>query len=70
MGYFKKQFEYGSGDRFVPKETLKDVMQYPIAEITERNITKVTCRKFGVRMSIDESDGKTPTAYYFPYYDN
>lgn len=70
MGYFKKQFEYGSGDRFVPKETLKDVMQYPIAEITERNITKATCRKFGVRMSIDESDGKTPTAYYFPYYDS
>lgn len=70
MGYFKKQFEYGSGDRFVPKETVKDVMQYPFAEIKERGITKNTCKKFGVRMTVDETDGTTPTAYYFPYYDS
>lgn len=52
------------------KETIKDVLEYPIAVMPERKITKETCKKFGVRMAISEEDGKTPVAYYFPYYDS
>ena len=42
------------------KETIKDVLEYPIAVMPERKITKETCKKFGVRMAISEEDGKTP----------
>lgn len=52
----------------VNKETVEDIKLYPIVENLQRGITKETCLKFGVRASLSEKDGKTPTAYYFPSY--
>lgn len=70
MGYWKKSNDEIQQERKVVKETIKDVLEYPIAVMPDRKITKETCKKFGVRMTISEEDGKTPTAYYFPYYDS
>ena len=70
MGYWKKSNNEIQQERKVVKETIKDVLEYPIAVMPDRKITKETCKKFGVRMTISEEDGKTPTAYYFPYHDS
>lgn len=50
------------------KETVADILKYPIAENKERGITRKTCNYFGVRMSLSEKDAETITAYYFPSY--
>ena len=50
------------------KEKVEDVLKYKFIENKERKITKETCERFGVRASVSEVDGKTPTAYYFPSY--
>lgn len=52
----------------VNKETVEDIKLYPIVENLQRGITKEACMKFGVRAALSEKDGKTPTAYYFPSY--
>lgn len=52
-----------------PKEKLKDVLLYPFMDVSERGIRKETCEKFGIRTAVDPTDGKTPIAHYFPYYD-
>lgn len=70
MGYWKKSSQEIEQESRMVKETIKDVLEYPIAVMPERKITKETCKKFGVRMAISEEDGKTPVAYYFPYYDS
>lgn len=70
MGYWKKSKQETEQENKMVKETIKDVLEYPIAVMPERKITKETCKKFGVRMAISEEDGKTPVAYYFPYYDS
>lgn len=70
MGYWKKSSQEIEQENRMVKETIKDVLEYPIAVMPERKITKETCKKFGVRMAISEEDGKTPVAYYFPYYDS
>lgn len=70
MSYFKK---YAKGETMevssTNKEKVKDVLEYPIFAIEERGITKETAEKFGIRTAVDPKDGKTPIAYYFPYYD-
>ena len=68
MAYQKKVQTYEE-NKYV-KETMLDIEQLPIAHSKERGITKETCERFNVRMSISETDGKTPTAYFFPYYDS
>lgn len=50
------------------KETVKEIQEYGFAENKERNITKATCERFGVRAALSEKDGKTVEAYYFPSY--
>lgn len=51
------------------RETVKEISDYPIADLRERGIRKDTCETFGVRMSLSEKDGRTKTAIYFPYFD-
>lgn len=53
---------------YTPKETLKDVQEYPFKSIPERGISKATCELLGIRSAISEEDGKTVIAHYFPYY--
>jgi hypothetical protein len=67
--YFKKTVKSIASERDSMKELVKDVLEYPIKAIPERNITKETCEVFGVRSAVDPTDGKTVTAIYFPYYD-
>ena len=58
-----KEFE-----AYVPKETLKDVLNYPIRAIPDRGIKLETAEVFGIRTSLSAVDNTTPTAIYFPYY--
>jgi archaellum biogenesis ATPase FlaH len=51
------------------KETVAQVSKYPFAVWPERGIRPEVFEHFGVRMSVSEADGRTPTAVYYPYYD-
>lgn len=52
------------------KETVEEVLTYPILEIPERGISKKTAEHFGIRTALNPKDGKTPIAHYFPYFVN
>jgi archaellum biogenesis ATPase FlaH len=69
MAYERKFKDYNEVSEFKPKETVKDVLRYPIKAIPERGISKDVCELLGIRSAISESDGKTVTALYFPYHD-
>lgn len=70
MSYWtKKQKEEGTAVNMRSKETVAEVLNYPILAVKERNISRETCEKYGVRTALSEKDGKTPVAHYFPYYD-
>lgn len=49
------------------KTKVEDVNTYPIAAIKDRHISLETAKKYGVRIGVSESDGKTPTHHYYPY---
>lgn len=49
------------------EETVEDVLKYPIAAISDRNIDKATAERFGVRTKYNEATGEV-AAHYFPYY--
>ncbi len=65
---YEKGSKLSKTEEFVPKETVKDVLTYPFKDIPSRGIRKETCEKFGVRVAISETDGKTIDAIYFPSY--
>jgi archaellum biogenesis ATPase FlaH len=70
-GYWKKDKqgeESMTKEVFVPKETMKDVEGYPYRDLPERGIRKETMERFGVKVGLSESDGKTIVAVYFPSY--
>lgn len=69
-GYFKtsKGNQSMENNTFIPKEKLEDVLKYGFKAMPDRNITKKTCERFGVRAGLSESDGSTVEAYYFPSY--
>lgn len=70
MGYWKKQDSYEEGTRVTEfkKESIKDVLEYPVLAIPERGIRQETAELFGIRTAVSEIDGRTPIAHYFPYY--
>lgn len=51
---------------FVPKETVAEVNNLKAFDIPERNIRKETLERFNVKVAVCEKDGSTPTAVYFP----
>jgi hypothetical protein len=68
-------YEKGSGmtkqrefTEFVPKETVKDVLEYPFRGLESRGVRKDVCEKYQVRAGVSEADGKTVEAFYFPSY--
>lgn len=67
----KKQTKRGEmTNRYAePKETMKEIKDLPIADLSDRGIRKEIAEIFGVRMAVSQEDGKTPTAVYFPYFD-
>lgn len=67
--YKYKKMEESVERNNTQKEKVKDVLSYPILGYPDRGITKETCERFGVRTAVDPTDGRTPIATYFPYYD-
>ena len=57
-----------SEEKYVPKETLAEVEKLKAFDVPERNVRKETLERFGVKVALSEEDGKTPTAIYFPSY--
>lgn len=68
MGYWNKIKERSTVQKITPKETVKEVLEYPFVDAKDRGIRKETCERFGVRAALSEKDGKTVEAYYFPSY--
>jgi len=69
MGYFKAgKGDSMVGEKFDPKETMKDIEEYGYVDIPERKIRKETLKKFGVKVAVSPTDGKTPIAVFFPSY--
>lgn len=66
----KKQTKRGNMTNYKePRETVAEVLKYPVADLSFRGIRKEFCELYGVRMSVSQSDGKTPESIYFPSYD-
>lgn len=59
-----------NAQEFESKETVEDVLKLPFAEAKDRNVTKATCEKFGIRAALSQKDGSTVESYYFPSYNN
>ena len=68
MGYWQKIKERSAVQKTTPKETVKEVLEYPFVEAKDRKVSKETCERFGIRAAVSEKDGKTVEAYYFPSY--
>ena len=51
------------------KDSVQGIQSLPVADLSHRGITRETCEKFNVRMSVSNEDGETPSSVYFPYYD-
>lgn len=68
MGYWQKTKERSAVQKTTPKETVKEVLEYPFVDAKDRGIRKETCERYGVRAALSEKDGKTVEAYYFPSY--
>lgn len=49
------------------KEELHEIATYPTVSIESRKLRSDVLELFGVRTSLSETDGKTPTAAYYPY---
>lgn len=67
MSYWKKA-KYGENVNIESKETIQEVEKYGSMDIPSRGIRKDVLDKFGVKVAVSESDGKTPVAVYFPSY--
>lgn len=68
MAYFKKNISKTGyyENTMKERESVEDIQNYPFIANLERRISLETCKRFGVRASLSEVDGKTVTAYYFP----
>lgn len=49
------------------QEQLYEIAGYPTVTITTRKLREDVLEHFGIKTSLSESDGKTPTAAYYPY---
>lgn len=68
MAYFKKQNGDKMTEQYVPKETLAEIQTFKSLDVPDRNIRAETLERFGVKVSVSQQDGKTPTAVFFPSY--
>lgn len=50
------------------EEILNEFKLYPSRPITDRGLTKQTCEKYGVRVSVSPTDGQTIITHMYPYY--
>jgi twinkle protein len=49
------------------KEELYEVATYPTLDIPSRKLRADVLEYYGIRTSVSENDGRTPTAAYYPY---
>tara|TARA_Y100000114_G_C11764120_1_gene332329 strand:+ start:23848 stop:25506 length:1659 start_codon:yes stop_codon:yes gene_type:complete len=68
LGYFKKERGEKMSESYVPKETVADVQQYKCLALPERGLTQADAEFYGIRSAVNQKDGKTVEATYFPYY--
>lgn len=68
MSYERKEKRMSNHEKFVARETVKEVSKFPFVDFPERGIRKATMEKFGVRVGYDETDGTTIKYVYFPSY--
>lgn len=53
-----------------PKMRIEDVQNNTVVcDVPDRGLRKETLEHYGVRVELSRTDGRTPVAYYFPYYD-
>jgi len=50
------------------QKEMSEISGYGSMDIPSRKLRKADLDRFGVKVSVSESDGKTPTAMYFPVY--
>ena len=50
------------------QEEIAEVDGYPTVDIKERRLRATYLEQFGIKTSLSEEDGKTPTAMYFPMF--
>ena len=48
-------------------QELEEIDGYQVLDVTSRKLKAKTLEHFGVKVSTSETDGKTPTAMFFPY---
>ena len=49
------------------EDILKDFKMYPSRAIPNRGLTKETCERYGVRVSVSPTDGQTIITHMYPY---
>ena len=62
-----KEYGFSKQHRNVKLETVIQVRNYPVADLSYRGITKETCEFFGVRAGNDEASGSQRYIYYPRY---
>lgn len=61
MSHYKEE----NFSKAMTRETVDEVLKYPVKALPDRGITKETCEHFGVRVALDKD--KKIEAIYFPY---
>lgn len=46
------------------------IQTLPFRALEDRGISEETCKRFGVRVAVDEATGAVATDHYYPYYQN
>lgn len=52
------------------QQELDEILEYGFHEYPDRSLNRAVHKYFGVRISLSEHDGSTPTAQFFPYYND
>ena len=53
-------------DEEADREKIEDIATYQCVDVPSRKLSKVDLEAMGCKVSVSETDGKTPTAIYFP----
>ena len=68
MSYTRGEKNMKTATSFNIKETLKDIEELKCLAVPSRGLTEEDAKLYGIKSSVSETDGKTITASYYPYY--
>ena len=68
MSYTRGEKKMKTATSFNIKETLKDIEELKCLAVPSRGLTEEDAKLYGIKSSVSETDGKTITASYYPYY--